>query len=61
MGDLLLKKGFSEIYYVRAPKKHKDWNKMLQEDGEKVLKYYIKINEKKYDHLIGTKLKSQKL
>lgn len=61
MGDLLLRKGFSEIYYVRAPKKHKDWNKMLQEDGEKVLKYYIAINEKKYDYLIGTKLKSQKL
>jgi len=61
MGDSLLKNGFEEIYYVRAPKKHKDWNKMLQTDGEKVTKYYIMMNEKKYDYLIGTKLRSQKI
>jgi DNA primase len=61
MGDLLLKKGFEEVYYVRASKEHKDWNSMYQQDGEKIVRAYIKYNEKIYDSFLSTQLLSKKL
>lgn len=59
MGDSLIKKGFKEIYYVRASKEHKDWNSMLQNDGEKVVRAYIKQNEKIYDSFLSTQLRNK--
>jgi hypothetical protein len=61
MGDLLLSKGFNNIFYVRASKEHKDWNSMLQNDGEKVVRAYIKQNEKRYDYLLSTQLKAKRI
>lgn len=61
MGDVLLRKGFKKIYYVRAPKEHKDWNSMLQNDGEKIIRVYIKNNEKEYDYLLSTSLGGMRL
>jgi DNA primase len=61
MGDSLLQKGFNEIYYVRAPKEYKDWNGILQEEGEKILKFYIKNNERKYDFLTSVQLKGKRI
>lgn len=61
MGDSLLKRGFSNIFYVRASKEHKDWNSMLQNDGEKVVRAYIRQNEKRYDSFLSTQLKSKRI
>ena len=61
MGDSLLRKGFEEIYYVRASKEHKDWNSMYQNDGERVVRAYIKQNEKIYDSFLSTQLRSKKI
>ena len=61
MGDLLLRKGFKKVFYVRAPKEHKDWNSMLQNDGEKIIRVYIRNNEKEYDYLLSTSLKGIRL
>lgn len=61
MGDYLLQKGFKKIYYVRAPLEHKDWNKMYEVDGEKILRIYIKNNKKEYDYLESTKLRGIKI
>lgn len=61
MGDSLLKKGFNNIFYIRASKEHKDWNSMLQNDGEKVVRAYIKQNEKRYDAFLSTQLKSKRI
>lgn len=61
MGDSLLKKGFGEIYYVRASKEHKDWNSMYQNDGERVVRAYIRQNEKIYDSFLSTQLRSKKI
>lgn len=60
MGDSLLKMGFDEVYYVRASKEHKDWNSMYQNDGEKIIRAYIKQNEKRYDQFISLELKNRK-
>lgn len=57
MGDFLLQKGFDNVFYVRAPKEYKDWNAMLQSNSEKIIRFYINKNEKKYDFLTSTKLK----
>lgn len=54
VGDMLKSKGFEEVYYVRPPKRFKDWNKMHVETSEKILKYYILKNEKEYTN--STKL-----
>jgi DNA primase len=61
MGDSLLRRGFNDIFYVRASKEHKDWNAMYQNDGEKVVRAYIKQNEKKYDYFLGTELRSKRI
>lgn len=61
MGDYLLKKGFSEVYFVRAPKEYKDWNGMLQNNSEKIVRFYISKNEKKYDFLKSIELKGKRI
>ena len=48
IGDLLKSKGFDTVYYVRPPKKYKDWNKMLVEVGSKIIHAYIKQHEKRF-------------
>jgi DNA primase len=60
MGDLLLKTGFNEVFYVRASKEHKDWNSMYQNDGAKVIRAYIKQNERKYDQFLSLELRSKR-
>ena len=61
MGDFLLQKGFKDIFYVRAPKEYKDWNGMLQHNKEKIVKFYISNNEKKYDFLTSSKIKGSRI
>jgi len=61
MGDFLLKKGFKDVFFIRAPKEHKDWNSMLQSDGEKIIRIYINNHEKRYDNFVGTELKGRRI
>ena len=61
MGDFLLRKGFSDISFIRAPKECKDWNAMLQNNGEKLVRFYINNNERKYDFLMSTELKGKRI
>lgn len=61
MGDSLLRRGFTDVFYIRASKEHKDWNAMYQNDGEKVVRAYIKQNEKKYDYFLSTELRSKRI
>lgn len=59
MGDSLLKMGFEQVFYVRASKEHKDWNSMHQNDGQNVVKAYIRQNEKKYDQFLSLELRNK--
>lgn len=61
MGDSLLRKGFERIFYIRASKEHKDWNSMYQNDGERIVRAYIKQNEKRYDYLLSTQLRNKRI
>jgi DNA primase len=61
MGDSLLKNGFHNIYYIRASKEHKDWNEMYIQDGPKVIRAYIRQNEKKYDYFMNLELSAKKI
>jgi len=48
IGNELIGKGFSEIYYVRPPIAYKDWNKFLQEKDPETVKEYIERYTKRY-------------
>ncbi|NBT57571.1 hypothetical protein EBT16_02190 [bacterium] len=48
-----LSHGIKSVSYVRACKEFKDWNGMLVEKGEKILKHYIKANERQYNESIA--------
>jgi hypothetical protein len=48
VGEILKSKGFDTVYYVRPPKKYKDWNKMLVDTSEKIINYYIQKNETEF-------------
>jgi hypothetical protein len=61
MGNLLLKKGFKEIYYVRIPNPYKDWNEFLIDTNQKILNFYIKNNIKKYDVFDSIKIKNSQI
>jgi hypothetical protein len=45
--------GITNVNYVRACKEFKDWNGMLVEKGEKILRHYIKTQERQYNESIG--------
>lgn len=49
----LLRKGFSKIFYVRPSIEFKDWNGLLVAKGEKILRHYIKTQEKLYNENIA--------
>lgn len=49
IANFLLSKGITNIYYVRPCKEFKDWNGMLVNKCENVIKNYIKLQEKKYN------------
>ena len=61
MGNLLLKKGFKEIYYIRIPKPYKDWNEFLVDNNNKIISYYIKKSIKKYDVFDAIKIKNNQV
>lgn len=61
MGDFLLKRGIKNISYVRASKEHKDWNEMYIKDGPRVVRAYIKQNEKIYDNFTSAELNAKKV
>lgn len=48
-----LSRGMTNISYVRACKEFKDWNGMLVEKGEKILRHYVKANERQYNESIA--------
>jgi len=45
----LLGKGFREVSFVRPPEGYKDWNTLLVETHEDIVKYYIDHNERVFD------------
>ena len=49
----LLSRGITNISYVRACKEFKDWNGMLVEKGEKILRHYIRANERQYNESVA--------
>jgi hypothetical protein len=49
MGNLLLRKGFKNVYYVRVPKPYKDWNEFLIDTSNKIMSFYIQNHIKQYD------------
>lgn len=54
MAGKLLSKGFNNVFYVRPCIEFKDWNGLLVAKGEKILKHYIRTQEKKYNAEIST-------
>ena len=61
VGNDLLSNGFSDVYYVRPPKNHKDWNKLLQDRNIETVKAYINKFEKKFTTWTEDTLKAKKL
>lgn len=57
VGEILKSKGFDKVYYVRPPKKYKDWNKMLVDTSEKIVNYYIQKNETEFTDYSKIELK----
>jgi DNA primase len=53
IANFLFQKGFKTVFYVRPCLEFKDWNGLLVEKGEKILKYYIKTQEKPYNSSIS--------
>ena len=56
IGNQLLSKGFEIVNFVRPPKGYKDWNNLLKEKNEKLVKAYIEKYERPFtsfttDHL----------
>jgi DNA primase len=49
IANLLFAKGFKEVFYVRPCKEYKDWNGLLVEKGDKILKGYVRSQEKQYN------------
>lgn len=45
----LFQRGFSKVYYVRPCVEFKDWNGLLVQKGEKILKHYVRTQEKPYN------------
>lgn len=57
VGEILKSKGFDTVYYVRPPKKYKDWNKMLVDTSGKIINYYIQKNETEFTDYSKIELK----
>ena len=49
----LFSMGFPKVFYVRPCKEFKDWNKLLEKKGEKILKHYVMSQERQYDNSVG--------
>lgn len=49
MAHSLLSRGFKSISYVRPCAEYKDWNKLLVEKGEKILRHYVSSQERRYN------------
>lgn len=51
IGAKLLSRGFTDVFYVRPPKKYKDWNKLLEVSNKELVRSYIEKYEKRFDAL----------
>ena len=51
-----LKASGKQPEYIRPPVQYKDWNKMLERVGEKILVHYIKRNKRPLDEIALAKL-----
>lgn len=49
IANSLLQKGLHNISYVRPCKEYKDWNGMLVEKGDKILREYVRTQERPYN------------
>lgn len=49
----MMARGVTSIFYVRACKEFKDWNGMLVEKGEKILRHYVRANERQYNESVA--------
>jgi DNA primase len=47
IGDSILEQG-KRAYYIRPPQGHKDWNALLEEYNDEIVREYIKKCEKEY-------------
>jgi hypothetical protein len=56
MGDKLISRGIKSVTYVRPPDEVKDWNKLLQDYNENIVKHYVEKFEKPYDDWTGQDL-----
>jgi DNA primase len=61
VGNQLMERGFSRIGYVRPPKVHKDWNKLLVEKDAMILRAYAERCEKIFTPDTPTRLLAQRL
>lgn len=51
LSEAMKKNGFDKLYYVRPPKKYKDWNAMLMDLGKDLVRLYIKQKEEEHQIL----------
>ena len=53
MANALFSHGFKRVSYVRPCKEYKDWNGMLSNKGERILREYVRTQEKCYNESLG--------
>lgn len=63
MADKLLSRGVTNVFYVRPCKEYKDWNGLLVEKGERILKHYVASHERRYqpEEWEGTRIAMNRL
>lgn len=61
MGKQLKSFGFVDVRYIRPPQQYKDWNQMLQNTNNKLIKAYILRKEKVYSDWTGDSMLYQNI
>lgn len=55
--DTFQRAGIEDVKYCRPPTCYKDWNEMLKDAGERVIRAYIEANERKFNVWTSTTLR----
>jgi len=55
--DRFQRAGFEDVTFCRPPTRYKDWNEMLNDAGERVIRAYIEANERKFNVWTSTTLR----
>ena len=61
IGDKLISRGFTKVFYIRPPAVFKDWNEMLVKHSPNLIKAYILKNKKEYDNNTSIRLRIDRL